>query len=364
MLALLLFLTPSFVQAQAPATVRGRVLLARETDSVPVPRLPVVLHRIGPAAQGPVDSVRTDALGRFRFRFPADTAALFLVSANYAGIEYFSPPAGRGEEAPDSVLLVVSDTSSAARVRMAARYLVIREPGADGSRRVLDLIILENATSRTRIGADSLEPSWVGRIPSAAANVQLGDADLSTQAMRVSGDSLYVYAPIAPGEKQLTLDYLLPGGADLTLPFASDSVATNVLTQEASARVLNPAMAAVDSQAIEGVVFQRWVGVPREGSTLRITFGAAPGAVPRWVLPALVAAAGLALIGAVILVRRRQPRPVESLDQLTSQIAQLDARYRGREADTPPDEWRDYQRRRGELETRLARRLAGTGTGQ
>src|SRR4051812_11746724 len=65
----------------------GRVL---DADSAPVAGIRVVLHRIGPQVQGPLDSTRSDRRGRFRFSFNPDTAAFYLISGRYAGIEYFS----------------------------------------------------------------------------------------------------------------------------------------------------------------------------------------------------------------------------------------------------------------------------------
>src|SRR5688572_2487069 len=73
-------------------------------------RARIVLHRIGSATQGPIDSVITTDDGRFRFRFARDTSALYLVSARFAGIEYFSDAITR--DASD-VELVVFDTATA-----------------------------------------------------------------------------------------------------------------------------------------------------------------------------------------------------------------------------------------------------------
>ena len=61
-------------------------------DTVAVRGAAVVLHRVGRAAQGPVDTTVADAAGRFRLRFTPDTSAAWLLSARFAGIEYFSAP--------------------------------------------------------------------------------------------------------------------------------------------------------------------------------------------------------------------------------------------------------------------------------
>ena len=62
--------------------------------------------------QGPVDSTAADARGRFRFRFRADSGAVYLLSARYREIEYFSTPVHLGARPDTAIRLVVYDTSS------------------------------------------------------------------------------------------------------------------------------------------------------------------------------------------------------------------------------------------------------------
>ena len=86
-------------------------------------------------SQGPLDSTIADPHGHFRFRFHADTTALYLLSARYGGIEYFSSPVHTNPERPDTTMRVlVYDTSSTAPVVVEARHLVVPRPSEDGSR--------------------------------------------------------------------------------------------------------------------------------------------------------------------------------------------------------------------------------------
>jgi hypothetical protein len=354
-------LSSTSIAAQQTTTASGRVLRLVAGDSVPVPGGRLILHRIGRTRQGPVDSTISDAAGRFRFRVAADTTEVYLVSTNYAGIEYFSPPVTNSQGMGDSaVMLIVSDTSSTAPVKLAARYFVIREALADGSRPVLDLLVLTNRGELTRVGIDSLTPTWAGFVPAGVVGARVGEADFSADAARIKGDSLLIYAPLAPGEKQVTVEYLLPAGSDLTVPFPDDSVATNVLAQDLSARVINRAMAMVDTQNIEGATFRRWVGAPRANSILRVSFGRAPGEVPRWLLPAMVGLMGAGLIFALWRLRSRKA-PI-SLESLTDRIATLEARYQERESEVSPEEWQRYLAVRERLRADLARHLAAQRT--
>jgi hypothetical protein len=345
---------PLAAQQRIPAA--GRVIRLAGTDSIPVSGVRLVLHRVGRTVQGPLDSTLTDAAGRFRFRFAADTTFLFLISANYSGIEYFSPPINTNPALPDTALVVlVSDTSTTQPIHQAARYLVIRRAAEDGSRGVLDLIVLENRGTLTRHSPDTLTPSWVGRIPQGVSGARVGEADLSADAIVIRGDSILVFAPIAPGEKQITLDYALRPGSSLELLFTQESVATNVLSQD-RAEISGAEMITADTQTIEGQSFERWAGAPHQGEVLRVRFGGRQGTTPGWILPTLVGLAGAGLL--LAFVRLRPRRAGLALERLTDQIAQLEASYAGKEAEVSAVEWQQYQARREQLRSELATLLA------
>lgn len=347
----------SFLAAQQTTTAAGRVVRVVKGDSVAVGGTRLVLHRVGRNQGGPIDSTVSDQAGRFRFRVPRDTIELYLVSTSYSGIEYFSAPVTNSEGQGDSaVVLVVSDTSSTTPVKLAARYFVVREALEDGTRPVLDLLILRNSGEKTRVGPDTLTPTWAGFVPTGAVGVRVGEADFSTEAAVIRGDTLMVFAPLAPGEKQVTLEYLLPASGELSVRFPDDSVATNVLIQDPTAHVVNPTMALVDTQTIEGVSFRRWVGVPRASSLVKVTFGRAPGDVPGWLLPGMVGLMGAGLLFGAWRLRSRQGSA--SLETLTDRIAQLEARYQGREAEVSAEEWHRYLAERDQLRAELERHLA------
>ncbi|MGE0352209.1 MAG: hypothetical protein AB7I33_05275 [Gemmatimonadales bacterium] len=368
LLLTILLLTPSALSAQQ-RVAGGRVYRLTQTDSIPVPGQRVVLHRIAQAAQGPVDSTVTDRQGRFRITLPVDTTAVFLLSTRFHGIEHFSQP--MTIMSPDTgLVLMVSDTSSTAPVVTEARYYVIRSPDESGFRAVLDLIVLRNDGWRTRVTADSTVPAWSGLVPRGAAGVRVSEADVSTQAVQARNDSLMVFAPIAPGEKQVMAEYALPRSLDEVVLPAVDSAVMNVLVEDQNARVAGGGLVAVDTQTIEGHNFRRWVGSPAPGAVVRVTFGRSAGGTPDWVLPLLVGAAGVILIGGLVALQRRGKVPLPAASGpadagagLLEQIARLDARYRGREADVPPEEWQTYQRERARLRAELDGVLAGPRRG-
>ncbi|HET8622953.1 MAG TPA: hypothetical protein VFM14_05280 [Gemmatimonadales bacterium] len=345
----------------------GRVVeVTASGDSAALPRARVVLHRIGRELQGPIDSAQTDARGRFRFRFAADTTAIYLVSARRSGIEYFSTPVHLNPARPDTGLrIVVADTSSTAPVTLEARHLVVGPAGSDGSRRIIDIIVLRNAGHRTRAAPDTIRPSWSGSLPSGTAGLDVGEGEFSPSAVSRRGDRVLFFAPIPPGEKQLVTEYVLPAGARTSrLAVDQPTELLNVLLAEAAARVAGPGLTFADTQVIDGRGYRRWSGSVGRGAIVRFSFPASPLAL-RWLLPTLVAlAAGVLVVAGASLgrsaTRRTTADPAGTANGLLERMAALDAQYGGRETSTPPEEWQRYRQERDRLKAELSAALAAT----
>ncbi len=366
-LRLLLMVLPAATgRLSGQAVAGGRVVRTSGADSIPVAGARVLLHRIGRSVQGPIDSAFADRRGAFRFRFVPDTSAVYLTSSRYDGIEYFSPTVHLDPAAPDTALrIVVSDTSSGTPVELGARHLVIADPGEDGSRGILDLIVLRNRSDRTLVAPDSVRPSWSVALPSGTFGLAAGQGDASPDALKREGDRLLLFAPVAPGEKQLIVQYGLPATVRaLTLPFEQKADFVNVLVADPRAKVTGGALAPADTEVIQGRTYRRWMGAVPAGATVRITLGRA-FATPGWLLAALVGGLGIGLVLAAFHFLRRpraagaHPARAMDPDTLIERLAQLDARYAGREGDTDPAEWARYQAERAELKSRLSATLAG-----
>jgi hypothetical protein len=343
--------------AQAVAT--GRVLRPGAADTSAVAGVRVVLHRVGTDRQGPVDSTESAAGGRFRFRFTADSGAIYLLSARYRGIEYFSPPLQPRPAVPDTGLfLLVHDTSSTAPVGLAARHLVIPRPDDGGGREVLDLIVLRNAGHLARVAPDSLSDSWSLPLPPGSDGLEVGESDVSSEAIARRGDSLYLAAPIGPGEKQLSVQYHLPGAMRVvTVPVGAAGGTVNVLVEEAGALVSGPGLAPADTQTVLGRSFRRWTGEVPAGGLIRVELPGPGGDAP-WLLAALVSGVALALFVAALRLRRRAPAAGPAREELLHRVAALDARYQGRESEVPAPEWSGYLAERARLKRALEATLA------
>jgi hypothetical protein len=364
----LLMLLPAPLAAQ---WVTGRVVRPEGGDSVPVPGIRVVLHQVGAGEQGPVDSTPSGPDGGFRFALVRDTSTLYLLSARYEGIEYFSFPLDRSlEREPAPVTLVVRDTSSRTPVSVSVRHVVIPRPGDDGTRDVLDLVVLVNRGTETRVAPDSMSPTWIGPLPPTSEGLELGESDISPNTVTRRGDSVIVSAPVSPGEKQLAFQYHLPGGRqEIELPVGGEPVALNVLLEESGASASGPGLVESDSQSIEGRSFRRWTGDVPADASIRITLpGVGGSATP--VIAGLVAVLALALLlAAWRLLPHRSAVPAaagsrrEDADLLLNEIAALDARYQGSEAELPAEEWARYLQRRDTLKRAAAAALARDSRG-
>jgi hypothetical protein len=337
--------------AQLPLSVSGAVVRVRGGDSVPVPGVPVTLHRVGRTAQGAVDSTISDRVGAFRFRGVGDTAAIYLASARYAGIEYFSEPmrapgAGR-------IRLVVSDTSSAAPVRLGSRHVIIRPPDESGTRAVLDLLTIRNDGPDTRVGRDSLSASWQLELPAGAVQPEVSEGDVSPTAIRFLGDSMFVLAPIAPGRKNIMVSYRLPVAVNQPRWLAPvDSF--DLLVEEPGATVRGAGLAPAAPVELMGSTLRRWTAAPPTGGPGEVEFGAAfeLGRALYW----LVGVVGLLVLGGAALAFRRarrtggRPAPAAPVD-LIDELARLDAKYVGRQDAVAAEEWAAYQAERVRLKS-------------
>lgn len=365
--AALLFLPLSLV-AQAPGSLplMGRVVRVRGADTAAVARAVVVAHRISPSRQGPIDSVRADAAGRFRFTVAApDTGAAYVVSTGYQGIGYFSEPFSTRERAgSDKVTLAVYDTSSAGPpITVGVRHVVLTAPDSDGARRVLDIAQVTNPGTTTRVGADSLAATWRIRIPDGIEDVRPGAGDVSPSAVRVGAGVVSVTAPLPPGEKQVVLMYVLPRGRrTLRLPIDQPTAHLELLVEDSAATVTGGAQAA-DPVTLEGRTFRRFVAESlASGAAAELRLSVGRGPEQYWWLA--VALSALALAGGAAAAARRRgpagapaPAPVAA-DVLIARLAALDERYQGRESETSPAQWARYQARRAALKSELAARLA------
>ena len=238
-------------------------------------------------------------------------------------------------------------------------------PGRTGARAVLDLIVLRNdGRASPRECPTRRTPSWTVALPPGTGGMQVGESDLSPDAVVRDGRHGQGAGAARPGQKQLSLEYAVTAadGTGSTFGVGSGGRPLNVLVEEPDARVSGGALALADSQVIEGRTFRRWTGrVPAGGDRhgdVRRRGGRASGGA-RW--PRSCAGRGRARARRVAAAPapgrgRREPR--RRATRLLDAIAALDARYAGRESETASEEWAAYETERAALKARLEHALA------
>ncbi len=349
------------LEAQRPTRAEGTVVRPQLTDTTAVGGVRVVLHQVGRATQGPIDTVLTDPRGRFAFRFPADSTANYLVSVRYAGIEYFSTPLATNPARPDTMVrLFVFDTASTAVISARSRTLVVGAPDAIGARTVVDWLVLDNRGVATRVGTDSLTPTWAAALPSGVRNPQVGGgalSQLSPDAIEFRDDSVLVFAPLSPGEKELLIQYEVPA-EQRRLELATHGVdSVDVFIEEAAVRVEGGRWVQGPPQMFEGRSFRRFAAAGNETGLVLVFPRTSLGAA---VLPVAVAvtALGLLLLSWVVLKRRRPNAQLAmpSSVELADRIAGLDRTLE--QPDTQPELRAQLERDRSVLAEQLRAALA------
>ncbi len=371
--AVLMFLALLPAGASAQSRTAGRVVRVAGRDTVPVRGIPVVLHRGGSRAQGPIDTVVAGPAGQLTIRFAAATTAAYLLSARYGGIEYFSQPVATNPSRPDtSVVVIVADTSTTVPVLVKQRTLLVSAPDESGTRTVLDWFVLSNPGQLTRVAPDTIRAAWGTPLPPEAQNVELADnrmSQFSAEALIFRRDSALIFAPLSPGDKELMLQYRIPGTLKrFVVPAERVTDSAFVMMEEKGGRVASVGFAAADSQMLDGRSFARWAGTHRQSGDLEIVL---PSALlsSRQLLTAMVGAAGAAFaLLAWLIVRRRRGRTLLAApvtphpSMLTDAIARLDQQFADRETETPPAEWARYRAERARLLAQLSSALAPRGS--
>ncbi len=297
-----------------PQRVAGQVVRPGTKSMLPVPNVWVTLHRVGSDRAAPLDSVRADPQGRYAFDFTrtGDERALYFVSASYGGVAYFTPPLAhnvvRGEEAE---IAVFDTTSGAVPISVRGRHIIVSAVDANGARTITEVYELANDSSVTQVVPPSGDAAvWAAPLPAQSSNFRVTQGDVPAAAFKFDNGKASVYAPLAPGIKQLAFTYTLPARAfPLSIPIVRNTQILEVLVEEEQGKVSGAKLAEQAPVAIERRSFRRFLAddVPT-GSVLVIDLPAVEkgGAIdPRYMIALTIIIGGSMIFALARALRRR-----------------------------------------------------------
>ncbi len=376
--------------AGSPArTVDGRVRIpvSRGGDSTGMggaANVWVTLHRVGKDSAGPIDSVRSDAGGRYRFRYTPFGAgeAVYFASTTYSGIAYFTAPLRvAAASGADTEITVFDTTSRTFPLSVKGRHFIVSKADSNEMRTVVEVFELSNDSVRTLVASEATgaAPTWSVAIPAAAVDVRANEGEISPDAFAAQNGRVSVFAPIAPGVKQVAFSYKLPASSfPLRVRSESPVVVFEVLVEEPQSFVRGQGFTAVDPVALEGRNFRRFLAQDLKADAelvVEVPAGATPGR--NLYIAGLLVAVGLLMMLALTRSMQRAAakrgvvapslRPAEPTvplaDRLAQEIAALDAIYARQES--PSDAvTAAYEARRAELKAALAQALAEAPAGR
>src|SRR4029078_7622886 len=125
---------------------------------------------------------------------------------------------------------------------------------------VVDVFDIANDTSVTRVSGDSALATWSVALPAGARSIEVGQGDVPQGAVRFENGEARVFAPFAPGLKQLVLGYELPPSAfPVSVPMPVGTV-LEVLLEEQGAQATAMRLTPQAPVTLEGRRYQRFTG--------------------------------------------------------------------------------------------------------
>ena len=273
----------------------------------------VVLHRVGPDRAGPLDSVRSDSRGRYAFTYTRTGSedAVYFVSASYDGIAYFTPPLAEGKVSGDDGEITVFDTTSGhVPLSLRGHHVVVSAADANAMRSVVEVYDLSNDSSVTRVaaGESPAGATWFTHIAPGARDFRVGQGDISGQAVTFSDGVVRVFAPLAPGIKQLSFSYSLPANSfPLKLPLEKETGVYEILIEDKSGKVSGPHLKEVDPVTVDERNYRRFLASDMPENSVA-TIDLPPPPSTRTVDPRYLLAITLVIGGSMVVALARALR--------------------------------------------------------
>jgi hypothetical protein len=230
--------------------------------------------------------------------------AVYFISASHDGIAYFTAPLGEGNVTGDDAEITVFDTTSA-RVPMSLRghHVVVSAADANARRSIVEVYDLSNDSSVTRVarGETTAGATWTTHTAPGASDFKVSQGDISPAAVTFANGVVNVFAPLAPGLKQLSFSYSLPAKSfPLKLPLEKETGIYEIMIEEKGGSVTGPHLREVDPVTVDERNFRRFLASDMpENSVAVIDLPAPPPS--RVIDPRYLVALTLVIGGAMIL---------------------------------------------------------------
>ena len=226
----------------------------------------VVLHRVGPDSAGPIDSLRSDPRGRYSFNYTrtGSSDAIYFVSASHDGIAYFTTPLAEGKVSGNDGEITVFDTTSG-HVAMSLRghHVVVSAADANARRSIVEVYDISNDSTLTRVakGETPAGATWQAHVVNGIGDFKVSQGDISAAAVSYANGVVSVFAPLAPGIKQLSFSYSLPAKSfPLKLPIEKETGIYEILIEEKAGSVIAPHMKEMEPVTVDERNFRRFLG--------------------------------------------------------------------------------------------------------
>ena len=290
-----------------PQRVSGRIVRPGGERMDPLSGAWVVLHRVGPDRAGPLDSVRSDARGRYSFNYvrTGSENAIYFVSASHDGIAYFTPPLTAARVSGGDGEITVFDTTSL-HVPMSLRghHVVVSAADANALRSIVEVYDLSNDSTVTRI-ANAETPAgatWQTHVAPGASDFKVSQGDISAAAVSYASGVVNVFAPLAPGIKQLSFSYSLPAASfPLKLPLETETGIYEILIEEKVGSVTGPNLKEMDPVTVDERSFRRFLASDMPKNSVAVIDLPAPPPSARSIDPRYMVALTVLIGGTMVL---------------------------------------------------------------
>jgi hypothetical protein len=162
----------------------------------------------------------------------------------------------------DAEVIVFDTTSKHVPMTVRCHHVVVSSVDVNGMRSVVEVYDLSNDSSVTRVatGDDPANATWQTHILPGAIDFKVSQGDISAAAVSYANGLVSVFAPLAPGLKQLSFSYSVPAKSfPLKLPLEKETGIYEIMVEDKGGSVSGPHLREVDPVTVDERNFRRFL---------------------------------------------------------------------------------------------------------